>query len=84
MGAEILKIMGQITLNQLSNQKERQEDHQHIRKQMMFWRNTKLKALVNEFNTIACEIIEINKVGKKKSKASATNGDEMTKNKKNN
>ena len=50
----------------------------------MFWRNTKLKALVNEFNTIACEIIEINKVGKKKSKASATSGDEMTNNKKDN
>ena len=43
----------------------------------MFCRNKKLKTLVNEFNTITCEYIEINKVGKKKTKAYATNGNEM-------
>ena len=34
----------------------------------MFWKNKKLKTLVNEFNTITGEHIEINKVEKKKQK----------------
>ena len=33
-----------------------------------FWKNEKLKTLVNEFNTITSENVEINKVGKKKQK----------------
>ena len=44
----------------------------------MFWKNKKLKTLVNEFNTITGENIEINRVGKKQSKAFASNGNEMT------
>ena len=35
----------------------------------MFWKNEKLKALVNEFNTITCDNIEINKVEKEKIKS---------------
>ena len=34
----------------------------------MFWKNKKLKTVVNEFNTITGEHIEINKVEKKKQK----------------
>ena len=34
----------------------------------MCWKNKKLKTLVNEFNAITCEKIEINKVEKKKQK----------------
>ena len=44
----------------------------------MLWKNQKLKTLVNEFNTLTGESIEINKVGKNKLKAYATNGNEMT------
>ena len=44
----------------------------------MFWKNKKLKTPVNESNTITSENIEINKVGKKKTKAYAPNGNEMT------
>ena len=44
----------------------------------MFWNNKKLKTLVNEFNIIACESIEINKVGKTHTKTYAPNGNEMT------
>ena len=44
----------------------------------MFRKNKKLKTLVNEFNTITGEHIEINKVGKNKSKAHAPDGNEMT------
>ena len=44
----------------------------------MFWKSKALKTLVNEFNTITCEIIEINKVGKNKTKTYAPNGNEMT------
>ena len=43
----------------------------------MFWKNKKLKTLANEFNAIM-ENIEINKTGKKKSKAYASNGNVMT------
>ena len=42
-----------------------------------FRKNKKLQTIVNEFNTITCENIEINKVGKKKSKAYASNGNVM-------
>ena len=31
----------------------------------LFWKNKQLQTIVNEFNTKACENIEINKVGKK-------------------
>ena len=68
MEAKILKIMVKIILNQRSNQKERQEDHQHMKTDEMFWKNKKLKTLVNEFNTITGESIEINKAGKKHQK----------------
>ena len=40
--------------------------------------NKKLKTFVDEFDTITGENIEINKVGKKKSKAYASNGNVMT------
>ena len=40
--------------------------------------NKKLKTFVDEFDTITGENIEINKVGKKKSKAYACNGNVMT------
>ena len=43
----------------------------------MFWKNKKLKTFVNEFSTITCEHVEINKVGKNKLKTYATNGNEM-------
>ena len=43
----------------------------------MFWKNKKPQTIVNEFNTITCENIEINKVGRKKSKAYASNGNVM-------
>ena len=45
-----------------------------------FWKNKRLQTIVNEFNTITGESIEINKVGKKKSKAYAGNGNVMTRN----
>ena len=45
-----------------------------------FWKNKRLQTIVNEFNTITGENIEINKVGKKKSKAYASNGNVMTRN----
>ena len=45
----------------------------------MFRNNKKLKTLVSEFNAITIEIIEIDKIGKKKSKAYASNGNVMTK-----
>ena len=45
-----------------------------------FWKNKKLQTIGNEFNTITGEIIEINKVGKNKSKAYASNGNVMTRN----
>ena len=44
----------------------------------LFWKNKKPQTIVNEFNTITCENIEINKVGKKKPKAYATNGNVIT------
>ena len=44
----------------------------------LFWKNKQLQTIVNEFNTITGEIIEINKVGKNKSKAYASNGNVMT------
>ena len=44
----------------------------------MRWKNKKLKTLVNEFNTITVERVELNKAGKKKTKAYTTNGNEMT------
>ena len=44
----------------------------------LFWKNKKLKTLANEFDTIAREHTEINKVGKNKSKAYASNGNVMT------
>ena len=50
----------------------------------IFWKNTRLQTIVNEFNIITGENIEINKVGKKKSKAYASNGDVMTRNLMNN
>ena len=46
----------------------------------MLWGNKKLKTLVNEFYIISCQNVEINKAGEKKSKAYATNGNEMTRN----
>ena len=45
-----------------------------------FWKNKRLQTIVNEFNTVTGENIEINKVGKKKSKAYASNGNVMTRN----
>ena len=45
-----------------------------------FWKNKRLQTLVNEFNIETGENIEINKVGKKKSKAYASNGNVMTRN----
>ena len=44
----------------------------------LFWKSKKLQTIVNEFTTITCESIEINKVGKKQSKAYAGNGNVMT------
>ena len=44
----------------------------------LFWINKELQTIVNEFNTITGENIEINKVGKKKSKAYASNGNVMS------
>ena len=34
----------------------------------MFWKNKKPQTIVNEFNTITCENIEINKAGRKNQK----------------
>ena len=34
----------------------------------LFWKNKKPQTIVNEFNTITSESIEINKVGKKNQK----------------
>ena len=44
----------------------------------MFWKNKKLKTPVNEFNAITEESIYNNKIGKKTSKAYASNGTVMT------
>ena len=44
----------------------------------MSWKNKKLQTIVNAFNTITGESIEVNKVGKKKPKAYASNGNVMT------
>ena len=45
-----------------------------------FWKNKRLQTIVNEFNTITSENIEINKVGKEKSKAYTSSGNVMTRN----
>ena len=44
----------------------------------LFWKNEKPKTIVNEFNTITCEHIEINKVVENTSKAYASNCNVMT------
>ena len=44
------------------------------------WKNKRLQTLVNEFSIVIGENIEINKIGKKKSKAYASNGNVMTRN----
>ena len=64
----------------MTHQGQQEDPSKYTKTDDDFWKNKKLQTIVNEFNTTTGEHFEINKVGKKKSKAYASNGNVMTRN----
>ena len=50
----------------------------HTKSDELFWKNKEPQTIVYEFNTITCEMIEINNAGKNQTKAYASSGNVMT------